>query len=104
MGAPVTGKSVIVVDDMIASGQSILEVAEQLKSRGAEKIYLIASFALFSDGKDSVDYIYTITITEGYKNNPVDFEVTNIPDSTTVGETVNPVITVTDLDRDYIAV
>lgn len=55
MGAPVTGKSVIVVDDMIASGQSILEVAEQLKSRGAEKIYLIASFALFSDGKDSID-------------------------------------------------
>lgn len=55
MGAPVTNKNVMVVDDMIASGQSILEVAEQLKKRGAINVYLMASFALFSDGKDSVE-------------------------------------------------
>lgn len=55
MGANVKGKHVIIVDDMIASGQSMLDVAEQLKSRGAKNIYLIASFALFSDGKKSID-------------------------------------------------
>ena len=54
MGEPVEGKNVIVVDDMIASGQSILEVAEQLKKRGAQDIYLIASYALFTEGKDSI--------------------------------------------------
>ena len=55
MGANVKGKHVIIVDDMIASGQSMLDVAEQLKERGAKNIYLIASFALFSDGKKSLD-------------------------------------------------
>lgn len=55
LGTSVEGKNVIVVDDMIASGQSMLEVAEQLKDRGAANIYLIASFALFSDGQKSVD-------------------------------------------------
>lgn len=55
MGAEVKGKHVIIVDDMIASGQSILDVAEELKSRGTKNIYLIASFALFSDGKKSID-------------------------------------------------
>lgn len=55
MGADVNGKNVIIVDDMIASGQSMLDVAEQLKARGAQNIYLIASFALFSDGKKSIE-------------------------------------------------
>ena len=55
LGTSVEGKNVIVVDDMIASGQSMLEVAEQLKQRGAQNIYLIASFALFSDGQKSIE-------------------------------------------------
>ena len=55
MGAPVEGKDVLIVDDMIASGQSILEVAEEMKERGASKVYLSASFALFSDGEKSID-------------------------------------------------
>jgi len=54
MGADVKDKDVIVVDDIIASGQSILDVAEELKKRGAKKIYLITSFALFSDGERSL--------------------------------------------------
>lgn len=59
LGTSVEGKNVIVVDDMIASGQSILEVAKQLKDRGAENIFLIASFALFSDGPKSIDAFNT---------------------------------------------
>lgn len=55
LGKDVKGKNVIIVDDMIASGQSMIDVAEDLKKWGAEKIYLTASFALFSDGKSSVD-------------------------------------------------
>lgn len=48
--APLDGKHVIVVDDMIASGGSILDTALQLKQRGAEKIYLIDTFGLFTEG------------------------------------------------------
>lgn len=63
MGADVNNKNVIIVDDMIASGQSMLDVAEQLKKRGAKNIYLIASFALFSDGEKSIK-----AFNEAYKN------------------------------------
>ncbi len=63
MGADVKDKNVIIVDDMIASGQSMLDVAEQLKSKGAKNIYLIASFALFSDGEKSIE-----AFNNAYKN------------------------------------
>jgi ribose-phosphate pyrophosphokinase len=52
MGADPKGKDVIIVDDMIASGGSMLEVAENLKSRGVDQIYFIATFALFTEGTD----------------------------------------------------
>ena len=55
IGTEVKGKTAIVVDDMISSGQSMLEVAEKLKGLGADKVYLIASFSLFSDGIDSIN-------------------------------------------------
>lgn len=50
MGADVKDKNIIVVDDMIASGTSMIEVSEMLKKRGAKKIYLIATFALLTEG------------------------------------------------------
>ena len=50
MGADVNGKDVLVVDDMIASGGSMIEVCSHLKEKGARNIYLIATFALFTEG------------------------------------------------------
>ena len=52
MGTSPEEKDVIIVDDMIASGGSILEVAENLKKRGVHKVFLIATFALFTEGVD----------------------------------------------------
>ena len=52
MGADVKGKDIIVVDDMIASGGSMIEVAEHLKNKGARNIYLIATFSLFTEGTE----------------------------------------------------
>lgn len=52
MGADVNGKDVIVVDDMIASGGSMIEVAEHLRNKGARNIYLIATFSLFTEGTE----------------------------------------------------
>jgi len=53
MGADPQGKDVMIVDDMIASGGSILEVAESLRTKGVDKIYLIATFSLFTEGTDN---------------------------------------------------
>lgn len=53
MGTDVKGKNALVVDDMIASGGSMLDVATELKKRGANKIFFIATFALFTSGIDS---------------------------------------------------
>lgn len=52
MGGDVTGKNVIVVDDMIASGTSMIEVAKELKERKANKVFLIATFALLTSGTE----------------------------------------------------
>jgi len=53
MGADVKGKNIIVVDDMIASGASMIEVASLLKEKGAAKIYFVATFALLTEGPDA---------------------------------------------------
>ena len=58
MGCDVKDKNVIVVDDMIASGSSMLEVAEELKKRGANKVYLVATFALFTSGLEGFNKAY----------------------------------------------
>ncbi len=50
MGTDVKDKNIIVVDDMIASGSSMIEVATELKKRGANKILLVATFSLFTEG------------------------------------------------------
>ena len=54
LGDDVKGKDLIIADDMIASGSSILEVAYDMKKRGANKIYLVATFPLFTEGEKSV--------------------------------------------------
>lgn len=53
VGTDVAGKDIIVVDDMIASGGSMIEVAEELKKRGANKVYLISTFSLFTTGVEA---------------------------------------------------
>ena len=55
VGARLDGKDVIVVDDMISSGESILSVGSQLKKRGARRIYVFACFGLFCEGLDKYD-------------------------------------------------
>ena len=48
LGSSVEGKDVIILDDMISSGDSILDVARQLKMRKAKRIYAAATFGLFT--------------------------------------------------------
>lgn len=55
LGDSVSGKDVIVVDDMIASGESMLDVARQLKDRGAKRVFALATFGLFTSGLEIFD-------------------------------------------------
>lgn len=55
LGEDLTGKTAIVVDDMIASGDSIIDVGRQLKARGAKKVIACASFGLFTSGMERFD-------------------------------------------------
>ena len=55
LGKDLTGKDVIIVDDMISSGESLLDVALQLKEKGANRIFNFATFGLFTDGFEKFD-------------------------------------------------
>lgn len=55
LGSDLTGKDAIIVDDMIASGESLLEVASQLKEKGARRIFSFATFGLFTEGLEKFD-------------------------------------------------
>ncbi|RMD80461.1 MAG: ribose-phosphate diphosphokinase [Lentisphaerae bacterium] len=58
LGQDVMGKDVLVVDDMLASGGSMLEVCRELRRRGANRIYLSVTYALFSSGLAEFDKAY----------------------------------------------
>ena len=58
LGSSVEGKDVIIIDDMISSGDSILDVAKQLKARKARRIFAAATFGLFTNGMEKFDQAY----------------------------------------------
>lgn len=65
LGGDIRGKDVIVVDDIIASGESMMDVAHKLREMGARRVFLFASFGLFCEGLDKID--------EAYKNGYFDY-------------------------------
>ena len=58
LGSSVEGKDVLVIDDMISSGGSMLDVAKQIKEKGANKVFICTTFGLFTDGLDAFDDYY----------------------------------------------
>ena len=58
LGDNLEGKDVIIVDDMISSGESMLDVAKQIKERGAKRVFVCTTFGLFTDGMDKFDEFY----------------------------------------------
>ena len=58
LGDPVDGKDVLVIDDMISSGESMLDVAKQLKERNAHRVFVCTTFGLFTDGLAKFDEYY----------------------------------------------
>ena len=58
LGADLAGKDVIVVDDMIASGDSMVDVAKELKKRKARRVLVFSTFGLFTEGLDKFNQAY----------------------------------------------
>ena len=65
MGNDVTGKDVFIADDIISSGESMLEVAAELKKRNANKIYCYATYAIFTNGLASFDKAFADGVIDG---------------------------------------
>ncbi len=58
LGASVQDKDVIIIDDMISSGESMLDTAKELKRRGARRVYVCTTFGLFTNGLKKFDEYY----------------------------------------------
>ena len=58
LGSSVEGKDMIIIDDMISSGDSMLEVATELKKRKAGRIFIFSTFGLFTNGLNKFDEAY----------------------------------------------
>lgn len=58
LGRDLEGKDVIIVDDMISSGESMIDVATKIKSKGANRIFVFTTFGLFTNGLGVFDKAY----------------------------------------------
>ena len=58
LGESVEGKDVLIIDDMISSGESLLDVAKQLKKRKAKRVFAACTFGLFTNGLELFDKAY----------------------------------------------
>ena len=76
LGDDLNGKNAIVVDDMISSGESMLEVARKLKERGANRVFVCTTFGLFTDGFSRFDEYYE----KGYIDRVITTNLTYLPE------------------------
>ena len=75
LGENVDGKDIIIIDDMISSGGSMIDTAKQLKSMNARRVFICCSFGLFTDGLKSFDAAYE----QGYFDKVVTTDLTYLP-------------------------
>ena len=59
LGDSVEGKDVVIIDDMISSGESMLDVSKQIKERGARRVFICTTYSLFTDGLSKFDEYYS---------------------------------------------
>jgi ribose-phosphate diphosphokinase len=65
LGSDVEGKDLVIIDDMISSGESVQEVAKELKKRKARRVFVCATFGLFTNGFAKFDKYYENGIIDG---------------------------------------
>ena len=75
LGDDIHGKDIIIIDDMISSGESMLDVARQNKERGASRVFVCTTFGLFTEGFDIFDDYYN----NGYIDRVITTNLTYLP-------------------------
>ncbi len=75
LGTDIKDKEVLIVDDMIASGESVLDIAKTLKEKGAKSINVATTFALFTEGTEKIDEYYK----KGYLDKIFSTNLTYVP-------------------------
>ena len=75
LGTNVEGKDVLIIDDMISSGESMLDVAKQMKDRGAKQVFVCTTFGLFTDGFEKFDEFHE----KGYIDRVITTNLTYLP-------------------------
>lgn len=75
LGDDIRGKDLIIIDDMISSGESMLDVAKQLKARGAGRVFVCITFGLFTEGFAKFDEYYE----KGYIDRVITTNLTYLP-------------------------
>ena len=75
LGDDLKGKNAIIVDDMISSGESMLDVAKQIKARGANRVFVFTTFGLFTEGFAKFDEYYE----KGYIDRVITTNLTYLP-------------------------
>ena len=78
LGDSVEGKDVLIIDDMISSGDSIIEVATELKRRKAKRIFAAATFGLFTNGMEKFDKAYEEGIIDGILTTNLIYQTPNL--------------------------
>lgn len=58
LGNDIHGKDIIIIDDMISSGDSMIDTSRQLKKMGARRVFICTTFGLFTNGMDAFDKAY----------------------------------------------
>ena len=75
LGSDITGKDIIIIDDMISSGESMIDTARQLKGMGAKRVFICCTFGLFTNGLEVFDKSYEA----GYFDRVITTNLTYLP-------------------------
>ncbi len=75
LGTDIKGKNIIIIDDMISSGESMLDVAKQIIERGARRVFVCTTFGLFTEGFEKFDEYYEA----GYIDRVITTNLTYLP-------------------------
>ena len=75
LGTDIKSKNIIIIDDMISSGESMLDVAKQIKERGARRVFVCTTFGLFTEGFEKFDEYYEA----GYIDRVITTNLTYLP-------------------------
>lgn len=78
LGADLAGKNAIIIDDMISSGESMLDVAKKIKERGANRVFVFTTFGLFTEGMAKFDEYYE----NGFIDRIITTNMTYLPQET----------------------